>query len=33
MAEKKSVRHALNYTFGGNRELSLATENPCDANA
>jgi hypothetical protein len=33
MAEKKSVRHALNYTFGGNTELSLATEIPCDANA
>ena len=33
MAEKKSVRHALSYTFGGNTELSLATESPCDANA
>jgi hypothetical protein len=27
------VRHALNYTFGGNTELTLATEIPCDANA
>jgi hypothetical protein len=33
MAEKKSVRHALNYTFGGNAELAMASEIPCDANA
>ena len=33
MAEKKSVRHALSYTFGGNTELTLVSEIPCDANA
>ena len=33
VAEKKSVRQALNYTFGGNIELPLASEIPCDANA
>jgi hypothetical protein len=33
MAEKKSVRHALNYTFGGNTELPLSSEIICDANA
>jgi hypothetical protein len=33
MGEKRSVRQALNYTFGGNAELTLASEIPCDANA
>lgn len=33
MAEKKSVRHALNYTFGGNTELPVGPEIACDANA
>jgi hypothetical protein len=33
MGEKKSVRQALSYTFGGNAQLTLATEIPCDANA
>ncbi|HXM92252.1 MAG TPA: hypothetical protein VN974_11935 [Candidatus Dormibacteraeota bacterium] len=33
VAEKKSVRQALNYTFGGNMELPLVSEIPCDANA
>jgi hypothetical protein len=33
MAEKKSVRHALSYTFGGKTDLTLTSEIACDANA